>query len=256
MKKRDRSAATFAFVVMLIILVFGIGTQLSKGSSQPPTGNTLPPLENNFRDTETMEARVVSISRADPSQSLQRIELEIVSGALRGENSKIDYSEAAATDRLPLREGEHVLVDIATRPDGERSFMIADYVRTDALAALGMLFFVLTIVVSRWKGVRSLIGLAFSFVILMGFVLPQILAGRDPVLVSILGSFVLLAVTLYLTTGWSLVSHASSGNFVQSDSNRTALDLAVGMTRLNGSASEDTLTLQAAGIAINMRGLC
>jgi hypothetical protein len=56
-----------------------------------------------------------------------------------------------------------------------------------------------------------LIGLAVSFVVLLGFVLPQILAGRNLVSVSVIGSLGLLAVTLYLTQGWALKSHAALG---------------------------------------------
>ncbi|MFN8596394.1 MAG: YibE/F family protein [Anaerolineae bacterium] len=78
-----------------------------------------------------------------------------------------------------------------------------------SLITLLVLFVVVIVAVSRWKGVRSLLGMAISLYVITQFILPMILAGRDPVLVSVLGAFGLLAVTQYLIYGWSLKTHAA-----------------------------------------------
>jgi uncharacterized membrane protein len=119
-----------------------------------------------------------------------------------------------------------------------------------------VVFIIFTVLVSGWKGARALLGLAMSFVILMGFVLPQILAGRDPVVVSVAGSFVLLTVTMYLTQGWALKTHAALLGVLCSLILTGALALlVVNLARLSGFGSEEAMFLQAGGAAINMRGL-
>ena len=45
--------------------------------------------------------------------------------------------------------------------------------------------------------------------IIFAFVLPQILAGRDPATVSIAGSIVMLTLSTYLIYGWSSKAHAA-----------------------------------------------
>ena len=51
--------------------------------------------------------------------------------------------------------------------------------------------------------------MAISLIVIIYFVIPQILAGKDPVLISITGAFFLMTVTLYITYGWNLKSHAA-----------------------------------------------
>jgi len=181
---------------------------LSLPRPQSETSQATPTLQASAAgDSQTVEARVVRVIETGQieltpgqSQTVQRLEVEIVSGPLRGE--RVEYGGMSLTNEYSLyREGDHVLTTVSNLPDGGRMLMVTDFVRTGALALLGLVFIGATVLVSGWKGVRALIGLVVSFVVLLGFVLPQILAGRDPVLVSVTGSFVLLAVTLYLTQG-------------------------------------------------------
>jgi len=44
----------------------------------------------------------------------------------------------------------------------------------------------------RWQGVRSLIGLAVSFAVILGFVIPAILRGRSPTTVALVGAMAIM----------------------------------------------------------------
>jgi uncharacterized membrane protein len=252
-EKRDRWSATAALIVLLFILSCIVVINIVR-SPQPFPLTGSPSL---FTDTQTTEARIVKVIRADPASPVQQIELQVVSGPLRGEQAQIilDATEAADS-RVVYQEGDHVLVDVTTRADGSRALNITDLVRTGTLGLLSALLVGSTIVVSGWKGIRALIGLAISFVVLLGFVVPRILAGQDAVFISVTGACVLLAVTLYLTLGWSLKTHAALlGVFFTLILIGLLSTFAVDLTRLNGASSEDTLMLQAAGVSLNLRGL-
>ena len=257
-EKRDRWFAAAASLVLLCILILLVGKQvLSVLPQSSPAAGPQSSAGNVADDTDLVEARVVRIISADPASSVQQLELEILQGSLQGRRVQVEQGTSDFTrDGMLYRQGDHVLVTMAERADGEPAMMVSDYVRTGALALLSVLFIGCTVLVSGWKGVRSLVGLGLSFVVLMGFVLPQILAGQDPVLVSVVGSFALLAVTLYLTTGWSLKSHISLLGILCTLVLIGLLStFAVELTRLNGAGSEDAMTLIAAGRAINLRGL-
>ena len=99
-----------------------------------------------------------------------------------------------------LKEGDEVLVTASASPEGVVQVYFADFVRTGSLAWLAGAFVLLILLVSRGKGLRALLGMALSLVVILRFILPQILAGRDPVLASLAGSFALLAVTFYSST--------------------------------------------------------
>jgi uncharacterized membrane protein len=111
--------------------------------------------------------------------------------------------------------------------------------------------------ISRWKGLRSLLSMAFSLLVIIGYIIPHILAGEDPLWVSIMGSIILLGVTLYLTYGWNLKTHAAvvSMVFVLLITGTLAV-LFVFFARLTGSGDESALFLmQMLNTQINLRGL-
>jgi uncharacterized membrane protein len=246
-------------LVVLAVVALSLPHPKSETSQVTPT-----PQASAVGDSQTVEARVVRVIETGKvefapgqSQAVQRLEIEIVSGPLRGERVEVEHGGMSLTNEYSLyREGDHVLATVALRPDGERMLMVTDFVRTGALVLLGVVFIGMTVLVSGWKGMRALIGLAVSFVILLGFVLPQILTGHDPVLISVTGSFVLLAITLYLTQGWALKTHAALlGVFFSLLLTGALASFAVGLARLSGFGSEEAMFLQAAGTQVNLRGL-
>ncbi|HZY40882.1 MAG TPA: YibE/F family protein, partial [Anaerolineae bacterium] len=165
---------------------------------------------------ETVEARVIAvldesmIDQGGIQQPYQRLRLEILSGSRAGRAVEVDYgTQGFVSSSVIYRPDDRVQVSQIIRPDGGEIYFITEPDRLGALIALLLLFVVVILAVSRWKGLRSLLGMAISFYVITQFVLPLILAGRDPVLVTIIGAFGLLAVTQYLIYGWSLKTHAA-----------------------------------------------
>jgi uncharacterized membrane protein len=119
------------------------------------------------------------------------------------------------------------------------------------------IFVVVILAISRWKGLRSLLSMAFSFVVIIGYIIPHILAGEDPLRVSIIGSVIILGVTLYLTYGWNLKTHAAVlSMFLVLLITGTLATLSVSFTRLTGSGDENALfLLQMLNAQLNLRGL-
>jgi uncharacterized membrane protein len=130
-------------------------------------------------------------------------------------------------------------------------------VRTWPLVWIAALFVGLVVLVGRGKGLRSLTGTLFSLLAIFLFILPQIVAGRDPVLVSIVGSVALLAVPTYLTYGWNPKAHAAMiGMMISLVLTGVLAWLFVGWTRLTGiSAEESSYLVIELGPGINLRGL-
>lgn len=76
---------------------------------------------------------------------------------------------------------------------------VADCDRALPLAGLVGLFVLTVIVGARWHGLRALIGLAIRLLLLAGFLVPAILAGRNALAVAVTGAFGVMLVTLYLS---------------------------------------------------------
>jgi len=224
----------------------------------------LPDVSMSAFGSETARARVTQIieeGEIDLGGTVQRYQLarvELLEGKYQGIPMEMDYGKRGILANVVyLQPGDKVLVTIGSRPDGVLTVYFVDFVRSDTLLWLTALFVAVILAISRWKGLRSLLSLAFSLLVIIGYIIPHILAGEDPLWVSIVGSVMLLGVTLYLTYGWNLKTHAAvvSMVFVLLITGTLAV-LFVLFTRLTGSGDENALfLLQMLNTQINLRGL-
>ncbi|ADD28236.1 YibE/F family protein [Meiothermus ruber] len=100
------------------------------------------------------------------------------------------------TDGIDFRIGQLVVVYQA---DG-KTYLTEPY-RLHYLWALLGLFVLVTIALGRGKGLRGLLGTAASMGVLAYVVVPQIAAGSNPLLVTFLGAFGILALSIYFVHG-------------------------------------------------------
>ncbi len=248
---RTRMLLTIAAVIVVGGMVM-IGRSTETPLRQEPAGSE-----------ETVQARVIEvldqgvIDQGDIRQPYQKLRLEILDGALAGRAVTVDHGLYSLVGPEGLYQAEdRVMVQHLQRPGQDDLFIITDAARLDALAVLAIVFVVFILLVARMQGVRSLLGMFVSLLVITQFILPMILAGHDPVLVSVVGSFVQLAVTLYLIYGWARKTHAAvAGMLVSLIITGLLAAFFVGLTRLAGQGAEEALFLRASGASINLRGL-
>ena len=156
----------------------------------------------------TVKARVTGIleegtvTLGDTTQNYQVLSVELLDGEQTGQVYELQYGKyQLLSDDYRMRVGDRVLVNLENMGDGTYKVYFIDHVRTDALLALLLVFIVTGIAMSGWKGVSSMISMALSILVMLGYIIPQIIAGKDPVTVSLIGSFVFLALTQYLVFG-------------------------------------------------------
>ena len=156
----------------------------------------------------------------------------------------------------PYRVGERVELYFAPDPGGQRSFVVSDWVRRPALLWLLGLFTLAAFLVAGFKGLRAVLATGASLAIVVAYVVPAILAGRDPILVSLLGVGGILLLAIYFVHGvsWSTTA-AMVGTFAA-----VAVTMALGMgfsdaARLTGLGTEDAIFLLAVAPQVALRGL-
>ena len=224
----------------------------------------LPDVNMPSFGSETLRARVTEIieeGEIDLGGTVQRYQVarvEPLEGEYRGLVMEMDYGKRGILpNTIYLQPGDTVLVTIGTRPDGILTVYFADFERASSLLWLTGIFVLVILIMSRWKGLRSLLSMAFSLFVIIGYIIPHILAGEDPLWVSIIGSVILLGVTLYLTYGWNLKTHAAVVSMMLVLLiTGTLAGLFVSFARLTGSGDENSLFLiQMLDTRINLRGL-
>jgi uncharacterized membrane protein len=192
------------------------------------------------------------------SQLYQVLRVQTLEGEFEGVPFDVDYGKRSLRfDDARFTAGDEVYLLISKLPDNTIRAYYDDYVRSRPMAILFGAFVLSILVLGRWKGLRSLIALGFSMLVIIGYIIPHILGGEDPVRVSLIGSTILLGVTLYLTYGWNLKTHASVLSMLLALMIAGGLSLLfVGLTRLTGYGDESSMFLmQFSAIQIDPRGL-
>jgi uncharacterized membrane protein len=259
--KTEKLPRSFIFLVIFILaLAAAFAVWGVPYFFQPPQADGI----SATYGTGTLRARVTEIIEegqidlGEISQNYQVMRVELLEGEYAGILMEVDFGKRQVRPYfIPFVPGDEIFITLGKRPDGVLSAFYVEFVRSQSLLLLTGVFVVAILIISGWKGLRALLAMAFSLFIIVGYIIPHILAGEDPVTVSLIGSAVLLGVSLYVTYGWNLKTHASvlSMVLVLVLTGLLAV-LFVSLTRLTGSGSEDALFLaQMSDITINLRGL-
>ena len=252
-KLNQRSNLFTILIAVALVLVFVFTLNKPPADEAPDMGYT----------ADTVKAEVLSIAEegsvqmGDVTQTYQIINLRVLEGQYEGQEFTTDYGRRyiLPSDYL-LRPGEKILVSVAQMPDGNTFVHFVDFVRTNSLIILGLFFVLVCVLVSGWKGVRSLLGIGVSVLVIIYFIVPRILNGQNPIMISLLGSFFFLTVTQYLVYGWTLKTHITMA----------AISLAilftglmalffVDLVRLNGMGDENAMYILTQYNQLNIKNL-
>jgi uncharacterized membrane protein len=215
----------------------------------PPT--SAPPIE-------LAHGRIVELLDAGDDGTGPEVVVEVLSGPHRGETREGYLQGPSGQIEVPdYAVGDEIIVSLTAQPDG--SFVaVSDRWRIPAIGGLVALFALAVAVVGGWRGIRSLLALALTLVIVIKVLLPLILAGWEPVLLAVACATAITVVTLLLTEGWRPTTLAAAlGTFAALS---LTAGLAVAATALaeftSAQGSEDALFIESLlGIELDLGGL-
>jgi uncharacterized membrane protein len=214
-------------------------------------------LEEEFYRGEVVEIIDERQEEFGPGGSrpiVQTFIIRLLSGPDTGRELEIEYG--AITEEQKLQVGQKVVV-VNPGAAFENRFYLFDVYRLTAIFLILGLFIALVVLAAGWRGIASVAGLGVSILVLALFVVPQIIAGRNPLVISLIGSFVIGTLSIYLAHGFSRRTS------VAVVSTLTTIVLAIGLAvafvsfvQLTGSGSDEAFFLQSAPVEhINLRGL-
>lgn len=158
-------------------------------------------------ENETVEAEVKEVLEEERAESYegeegweQWLRLEVIEEEGAGEEIFVKSGVVGLVNQPKYERGDEVVL-MKNEVAGDERYMIVDYVRREALYWLFGLFVVVAVVVGRKWGLLSILGMGFSFLVIFKLLIPLIMQGWSPVLVSILTSALIIPVTFYLSHG-------------------------------------------------------
>jgi uncharacterized membrane protein len=188
----------------------------------------------------------------------QIVQIKILDGNLRGKEFTIDHGTIFSIEKDKfVKPGQAVVIVRTTGPDLSPIFQIIDSYRLPTLFPFLIIFTAAVMLLSGWRGIGSIIGMIISIIVIVKFIVPQILAGNDPLTISILGSMGIMLTTIYLAHGFSRqTSIALISTFLTLLFTGGLSVLLVKATHLTGLGSEDAYSLKLGLTAIvNFKGL-
>ncbi len=225
-----------------------------------PAADELPDTGPELEDLTAAEIVAVERFAGEPDPNIggsgdsADIEVRLLDGADEGEVAVLrdipldGYPELAVGDRVTLDQ-------IQTSESGEQ-YVITDFQRTPTLLVLVGLFVLAVLAIGRWHGLRSLIGLGASLLIVVQFVIPAILAGKNPPAVALVGAVAIMIVTLYLAHGITAMTTSA----ILGTSGALILTVGLGVlfierSKITGFASDDAQFASFAVQGLDLQGL-
>ncbi len=199
---------------------------------------------------ETFEGTIQSVSE-------NFVRVQVNSGQLEGETISVKITEAESVADITTPEYKEGDAVVLTKEGENGEYYISSFVRRNDLLVLFAIFILLAVVIGGLRGVASLAGLAISFLVVLKFLIPQISAGYDPVLISILSSLIIIPATFYLSHGLNKKTTAAIvGTLVSLIITGLLAYYFVSSANITGYASDEAGFLKAVGIVdVNMQAL-
>jgi len=219
--------------------------------------------QNNYQE-EIFEAKVLEILeqketiREDGSKSiLQKLKLKGLEGKWKDQEIIFDGTEVDVIAKNLYKKGNKVLVSHSQDGDGNDYYYVTDFVRRENLYFLAVIFVLIILITGKWRGFRALLGLIFSFFIILKIIIPQILNGHNALFISLTSALLIIFVSTYLVYGLNKKSTiAILGTFAGIAIVGFFSILFTNLTKLAGFAEEETIYLVGlTGGNINLQGL-
>lgn len=177
---------------------------------------------------------------------------------VRVENKKIIdavYLPSEIT-KISISTGSEVVLIKMSMGKGTQ-YQIIDTYRLPALLYFLIAFVIIAVVIVGRRGLGSLLGLVISLIVILYGIIPLILKGYDPLLVTVSFSVVILLFTTYLAHGVSRqTTIALVSTFISLLLTLGVSYICIWVLGLNGLGNENVYDLYfATGNAINAKGL-
>ncbi|MDO4581024.1 MAG: YibE/F family protein [Bacillota bacterium] len=221
------------------------------------------------QQTPSVRARIVEISDYVEEENASAYEeqvvvyktyfrAELLQGEQRGE--LVDCLQTVYSNFYPRQElveqGDKLL--IYESAGGETPWLMLEYYRTDALLILGALFVLAVILFGRFKGLNTIISLAFTCLAVFSVFVPAILSGKNIYIWTVITCLYIIVMTMLLINGADRKSFVAGAGCFAGVAAAALITLIMDkFLMLTGMIDDDTLYLLTLNVEnpIDLRGV-
>lgn len=194
MLRLNKNGRILRYLLGILSLTFVIAPAIVTAQEEAPR-----PIQDEF-----YRAKITDIVEEETIEEYgrmlfwQHLIAKVQSGPDKGEEILLlnEIDERDKHEKM-FREGDRIVVG----KNMAGTYYISDIYRLDAIILIALFFFFIAIALARFHGVRAMLGLAITFLIIGYGVLPAILDGQNPFLVSVGAAFLIACVSIYVAHG-------------------------------------------------------
>ena len=193
----QRHLVVVLYGLALITLVLLLPDLAPKRSG--PTGPAIEAYRGRIEQISTPSTTRTPISRRSPSRPSR----SSTARARANASTPTSPDPSGSQDTSTYSAGQEVVVTITKTPDGSQDYIeVSDRWRLPALGILALFCAIAVVVVGGWQGLRALVALGLTAVIILKILLPLMIAGVPPVPLAVLTASGVTVVTILMTEGW------------------------------------------------------
>ena len=192
----------------------------------------------------------------------QQLDIKILNGRFKGEKRTIENTLGGNPYYdINLTKGDKIIVHFEPKSDfitnaDDVEFYISDIKRDEGMLLLGGIFALFLVIIGGYKGLRSLISIVCTVLLIFGLMMPMILNGFSPVFATVLTGIIATAITVYTVSGLNKKSTSAIIGTVASLLLAGFLAiLTIKICHLTGYTGESNLFLHTARPDLNMQGI-
>ena len=198
--KKNRDLWAILVIIILTLIIIMTSNKLfnsSKGERNAKKGMS-------YEVAKVLEVNDEKISKSPLIPKIyigeQQIKLEILTGQYAHQQFEIKNSMSMLYS-VHTKVGMKVIVSFNINQNEVTNLSVYTYKRNTVVYWMIAIFFALLIFVGRKKGLRSVISIVFSIVVIFYFMLPSILNGLSPIIAATLSATLIIIVGLIIIGG-------------------------------------------------------
>lgn len=267
----NKTIIQLIFAVILVILVpvlilnfspnqlsdfdqAGINQRLGEESQRD-----IPELENyRGKITRILETEDLENPTTGIQTMRQVLEIQVTQGPDRGFTFTAERHFNKANQEQAFRVGEQVLVQSFTNEEGQTRFTLIDRYRLGTIFWVIIVFVLMVLILSGLRGLSSFLAMILGLATLILFVVPNILAGQNILILTFFTSVGIMSITLFLAHGFlKRTAVALLGTVITIFLATFLAIFIVNITNLGGLGTDDAFQLMGNRVTgdLNLRGL-
>lgn len=180
-------------IILLIILTMTLGCTISFSQEEV--------FEHKYEKAKVLEVKEKKYYELGEEFISQFVTMEILTGEYKG---RVITTENGLTNNFVYNifseKGKELIIGIDDS-SADLDVYIADYSRDKYIKWLLVLFVLVLAFVGRSKGVKTLVTLAITILLILKFMIPMMLKGYNPILLAVFTAIVITNITLYFVAG-------------------------------------------------------